>query len=85
MMTVNELHKRFHKSTKVTFSSMYPGCIATTQLFRCVRGVQGVQGVQCVQCMQCVCGVCDAADTLIAVFFLQLELMNTCACLLYTV
>mmetsp|Transcript_13335 Transcript_13335/g.12916 ORF Transcript_13335/g.12916 Transcript_13335/m.12916 type:complete len:398 (+) Transcript_13335:116-1309(+) len=38
MMTVLELHKRFHKSTKVTFSSMYPGCIATTQLFREKRG-----------------------------------------------
>lgn len=34
MMTVNELHKRYHKSTKITFSSMYPGCIAETQLFR---------------------------------------------------
>jgi hypothetical protein len=38
MMTVLELHKRFHKSTGVTFSSMYPGCIATTQLFREKRG-----------------------------------------------
>ena len=38
MMTVNELHKRFHKSTKVTFASIYPGCIATTQLFREKRG-----------------------------------------------
>lgn len=34
MMTVNELHKRYHDSTGITFSSMYPGCIATTQLFR---------------------------------------------------
>lgn len=34
MMTVNELHKRYHKSTGVTFSSIYPGCIAETQLFR---------------------------------------------------
>ena len=34
MMTVNELHMRYHKSTGVTFSSIYPGCIAETQLFR---------------------------------------------------
>jgi len=34
MMTVLELHRRYHKSTGVTFSSMYPGCIAETQLFR---------------------------------------------------
>lgn len=34
MMTINELHKRYHKSTGITFSSLYPGCIATTQLFR---------------------------------------------------
>ena len=34
MMTVLELHRRYHKSTGITFSSMYPGCIAETQLFR---------------------------------------------------
>lgn len=34
MMTVNELHKRYHESTGVVFSSMYPGCIAESQLFR---------------------------------------------------
>ena len=34
MMTISELHRRYHKSTGITFSSMYPGCIATTQLFR---------------------------------------------------
>ena len=34
MMTINELHKRYHKSTGITFSTMYPGCIAETQLFR---------------------------------------------------
>ena len=34
MMTVNELHKRYHTSTGITFSSIYPGCIATTNLFR---------------------------------------------------
>merc|ERR1712094_109421 len=34
MMTVTELHRRFHDSTGVTFSSMYPGCIAEINLFR---------------------------------------------------
>ena len=34
MMTISELHRRYHKSTGITFSSIYPGCIATTQLFR---------------------------------------------------
>ena len=37
MMTVSELHRRYHKKTGITFSSMYPGCIAETQLFREVR------------------------------------------------
>jgi protochlorophyllide reductase len=34
MQTINELHKRYHKSTGITFGTMYPGCIAETQLFR---------------------------------------------------
>eukprot|EP00612_Vaucheria_litorea_P003153 CAMPEP_0171463448 /NCGR_PEP_ID=MMETSP0945-20130129/7117_1 /TAXON_ID=109269 /ORGANISM="Vaucheria litorea, Strain CCMP2940" /LENGTH=299 /DNA_ID=CAMNT_0011990247 /DNA_START=436 /DNA_END=1335 /DNA_ORIENTATION=- len=34
MMTANELHRRYHESTGITFSSMYPGCIAETSLFR---------------------------------------------------
>eukprot|EP01038_Epipyxis_sp_PR26KG_P011031 gene11031-14812_t len=34
MMTINELHERYHESTGIVFSSMYPGCIATTNLFR---------------------------------------------------
>jgi protochlorophyllide reductase len=34
MMTITELHKRFHDTTGITFSSMYPGCIAETNLFR---------------------------------------------------
>jgi len=34
MMTVSELHRRYHKDTGITFSSMYPGCIAETNLFR---------------------------------------------------
>ena len=34
MMTVSELHNRYHESTGIVFSSMYPGCIAETSLFR---------------------------------------------------
>jgi len=34
MMTVLEMHKRFHEETGVVFASMYPGCIAETNLFR---------------------------------------------------
>lgn len=34
MMTVSELHRRYHASTGISFSSMYPGCIADTPLFR---------------------------------------------------
>ena len=34
MMTVSQLHDRYHEKTGITFSSMYPGCIAETALFR---------------------------------------------------
>merc|ERR1719262_1824213 len=34
MMTVSELNRRYHDSTGIVFSSMYPGCIADTNLFR---------------------------------------------------
>lgn len=34
MMTVSELHRRYHESSGIVFSSMYPGCIAETALFR---------------------------------------------------
>jgi len=34
MMTVLEAHRRLHPSTGIVFNSMYPGCIAQTQLFR---------------------------------------------------
>ena len=34
MMTVSELHRQYHHSTGITFSSMYPGCIADTALLR---------------------------------------------------
>ncbi|KAL3911265.1 MAG: hypothetical protein SGPRY_008757 [Prymnesium sp.] len=39
MMTVRELHRRYHDETGITFSSMYPGCIAETNLFREKREV----------------------------------------------
>jgi protochlorophyllide reductase len=34
MMTVEELHRRYHDDTGIVFNSMYPGCIAETNLFR---------------------------------------------------
>ncbi len=34
VLTMRELHSRFHESTGITFSSLYPGCVATTALFR---------------------------------------------------
>ncbi|GAB5369041.1 hypothetical protein AAMO2058_001371200 [Amorphochlora amoebiformis] len=34
MMTANMLHDRFHRSTGIAFSSIYPGCIAESPLFR---------------------------------------------------
>lgn len=34
MMTVSQLHERYHEDTGIVFSSMYPGCIADTALFR---------------------------------------------------
>jgi len=34
MMTVSELNRRYHEDTGIVFSSMYPGCIAETALFR---------------------------------------------------
>ncbi|CAB9518333.1 Protochlorophyllide reductase (Fragment) [Seminavis robusta] len=34
MMTVSELHRKYHDDTGIVFSSMYPGCIAETALFR---------------------------------------------------
>jgi len=34
MQTILQLHERYHQSTGITFSTMYPGCIAETQLFR---------------------------------------------------
>ena len=34
MLTMQEFHRRYHDKSGVTFSSLYPGCIATTGLFR---------------------------------------------------
>jgi protochlorophyllide reductase len=38
MQTVSELHRRYHDKTGITFSSLYPGCIAETNLFHEKRG-----------------------------------------------
>lgn len=34
VLTMRELHRRYHSSTGITFSSLYPGCVADTPLFR---------------------------------------------------
>jgi protochlorophyllide reductase len=34
VLTMRELHRRYHNSTGITFSSLYPGCVAETALFR---------------------------------------------------
>lgn len=34
VLTMLELHRRYHELTGITFSSLYPGCVATTALFR---------------------------------------------------
>ncbi len=34
LLTMLELHRRYHESTGIVFSSLYPGCVATTALFR---------------------------------------------------
>ncbi len=34
MITTQELHRRMHASTGIIFSSLYPGCVADTPLFR---------------------------------------------------
>ena len=34
VLTMRELHRRYHKSTGIIFSSLYPGCVAQTPLFR---------------------------------------------------
>jgi protochlorophyllide reductase len=34
VLTMRELHRRYHESTGITFLSLYPGCVAETPLFR---------------------------------------------------
>ena len=34
MITTQELHRRLHDSTGIVFTSLYPGCVADTPLFR---------------------------------------------------
>ncbi|KAK1260314.1 hypothetical protein QJS04_geneDACA023039 [Acorus gramineus] len=34
MLMMQEFHRRYHEETGIAFSSLYPGCIATTGLFR---------------------------------------------------
>lgn len=34
VLTMRELHRRYHESTAITFTSLYPGCVADTPLFR---------------------------------------------------
>ena len=34
VLTMRELHRRYHQSTEIIFSSLYPGCVADTPLFR---------------------------------------------------
>jgi protochlorophyllide reductase len=34
MITTQELHRRLHQSTSIVFTSLYPGCVADTPLFR---------------------------------------------------
>jgi len=34
VLTMRELHRRYHELTGISFSSLYPGCVATTALFR---------------------------------------------------
>ena len=34
MLTMRELHDRYHESTGIVFNALYPGCVAETGLFR---------------------------------------------------
>ncbi|NJL86900.1 MAG: protochlorophyllide reductase [Leptolyngbyaceae cyanobacterium SM1_1_3] len=34
VLTMRELHRRYHEPLGITFSSLYPGCVADTPLFR---------------------------------------------------
>ncbi len=39
MIISRELHRRYHDATGVVFSTLYPGCVADTELFRATPGV----------------------------------------------
>jgi hypothetical protein len=41
MLTMREMHKRFHDKTGVTFASLYPGCIAETGTAAYLPGLLG--------------------------------------------
>lgn len=49
MLTVREMDRRFAKSTGITFSTLYPGCIAETALFR--NHVKPFQVRPCASCL----------------------------------
>ncbi|RAQ39264.1 protochlorophyllide oxidoreductase, partial [Arthrospira sp. O9.13F] len=34
VLTMRELHRRYHEETGITFTARYPGCVADTPLFR---------------------------------------------------
>lgn len=34
VLTMRELHRRYHQTTGIIFTSLYPGCVADTPLFR---------------------------------------------------
>jgi protochlorophyllide reductase len=34
VLTMRELHRRYHETTGIVFTSLYPGCVADTPLFR---------------------------------------------------
>jgi protochlorophyllide reductase len=34
LLTMRELHRRYHATSGIVFSSLYPGCVATSGLFR---------------------------------------------------
>ena len=72
MLTMRELHRRYHADTGIVFSSLYPGCIATTGLFRehyaafrtifppFQKRARAACAV-CAVCVSCVCCVCVCA------------------------
>ena len=39
MIISRELHRRYHDATGVVFSTLYPGCVADTELFRATPGL----------------------------------------------